>query len=223
MNYIEPTKDLAVIQKARDEMMMVAAKYDLTGCFYITQADNLASTEWFFQENIAAKPNQMPNIMSDLSATVPACARLLMKALLRFSATSNMFARPGKERAAMQEEEAGWARTLDSFTDGLHAKIVMGATGSIDGIEPPRTEAELRKLHAEGKIDTVETGHTDSIIHNRIRQIRNAVVGDYFNADHLEAGPGMQVIRPGESTIDLPTNTSISDMLGDDIPPTTTD
>lgn len=45
MNYIEPTKDMAVIQKARDEMMMVAAKYDLTGCFYITQADNLASTE----------------------------------------------------------------------------------------------------------------------------------------------------------------------------------
>jgi len=210
MNYNSPIKDREVLEKALEEIRAVGAKYNLSWFFYLTQPGNLASTDGFFQEQIAAHPKDMPNVISDMAAMVTAATRVLCKAMLRFSATSSLFAKPGKEREVQADADEGWKQGLDDFIDGLSANIVIGSATDIGTAEEiqraPKSEAELRQMTAEWKVSDIQTSKTNAMIHNRLKQIRNAVVWDYYGG-----------IPMSQIEINIPKGSSVSDIMGGEV------
>ena len=173
------------IKNARDEMMIIAAKYNLSGFFYISQINNAAATHGFFQEHIAGKMNEMENILVDLSASVIGASKVLIKTLLRFSTMAKLFAKPGRERAAMQHESDHWGEVLKEFSDGLSADMMLGIgkTDDLHADDPdsmPSTEEELEQLMKDGKLSHIEKTSSDAFMKNRIRQICNAISGNYY-------------------------------------------
>lgn len=182
------------IKAARDELMIIAAKYNLSGFFYISQTNNAAATHGFFQEHIAGKMNEMENILVDLSWSVVWAAKLLIKALLRFTTTAKTFAKPGRERAAIQHESDFWWEVLTEWADGLKVDMVLGigkpdTLNTIDPDNNPRTEEDLERLMKDGKLEHIEKASSDKFIQNRIRQICNAISGNYYGAPEREPEP----------------------------------
>lgn len=196
-NPIEPITDKEVLVEALKEIRAVWEKYKLSGFFYLTQPGNMASTEWFFQEQIWMRMNEMPNIVSDLSSTVPAATRILMKAVLRNAGITKMFVKPWHEQDAQDDTDQAWAESLDKFMDGLEAKIVVGSRPSKDWdiADVPKSEAELRQMAAEGRVNIASIQEAKAnwpAVKNRLQQIRNAVVWDYYGSKK-EVDPAMGV------------------------------
>lgn len=190
-NPIEPITDKEVLVEALKEIRAVWEKYKLSGFFYLTQPGNMASTEWFFQEQIWMRMNEMPNVVSDLSSTVPAATRILMKAILRNAGIAKVFIKPWHEQDAQDDTDQAWADSLDTFMNGLEAKIVVG--GPNNDWDLPKSEAELRQMAAAGLVNIASIQETKAnwpAVKNRLQQIRNAVVWDYYGSKK-EVDPAM--------------------------------
>lgn len=185
-NPIEPITDKEVLVEALKEIRAVWEKYKLSGFFYLTQPGNMASTEWFFQEQIWMRMNEMPNVVSDLSSTVPAATRILMKAILRNAGIAKVFVKPWYEQDAQDDTDQAWAESLDKFMDGLEAKIVVGSPSKDwDIADVPKSEEELRQMAAAGLVNIASIQEAKAnwpAVKNRLQQIRNAVVWDYYGS-----------------------------------------
>lgn len=68
----------------------------------------------------------------------------------------------------------------------------IGKTDTLNTIDPdnnPRTEEDLERLMKDGKLEHIEKASSDKFMQNRIRQICNAISGNYYGAPEREPEP----------------------------------